>query len=222
MVSYFPAVCIDNFFNDPDYVLDLAKNSAYEKIQANYPGSRSNFIHELDPVLFDTICSKIFSVFYSHKIPPEITWSVQMTFQRIDPFPNQELYYPDGWVHADDVPMAGVIYLNKNDINAGTSLYTPKTFLTSPKNGDIKEAFYSGQLTDVDVYNKAIEENNLNFEETVSFKSKFNRLVMYDGYHMHGAKNLLRLSEPRYTIVFFVMMANAPHFPLQSVRLHKI
>lgn len=222
MVAYFPAVCVDNFFNDPDYVTNLAKTTKYIHFAPNYPGGRSQPLHELDPFLFHSTCHKIFSIFYGNKIPENLTWSVEMMFHKIEPTTNQDYIYPDGWVHADDYPLAGVIYLNKNEIDAGTALYEPKTLTSSPKNGDIKEAFYSGKLNDINLYNRAVEENNYNFEETVSFKSKFNRLVMYDGYHMHAAKNLMRLTEPRYTIVFFAHKVNAPYFPLQNIRLHKI
>jgi hypothetical protein len=220
MSPFFPAICIDNFFNDPDGVVDFAKSIEYPKSQKNYPGVRSAPLHQINRDIFDSVCKKLFGMFYGPTIPDEIHWNVEMSFQRVDPFPNQELYYPDGWVHEDGKQLAGVIYLNKNDINAGTSLFVPKnTQQIAPKNNNVKEAFYEGLVTDPQVYNRAVEESNGDYEETVSFKSRFNRLVAYDGRHLHAAKNLMRLSEPRYTIVFFVHALYAPYFPAQAVRV---
>jgi hypothetical protein len=222
MVAYFPAVCVDNFFNDPDYVLNLAKNANYSVAKKNYPGVRSEHLQIINECFFHTVCNKLLSIYYGPIIPKDITWNFEMAFQKITPFENQEYLYPDGWIHADDCPLAGVIYLNNSNVDAGTSLYDPKIPLTTTKNKNIKETFYSSGDVPIDVYNSAVIENNSQFIESISFKNKFNRLVMYEGFQFHAAKNIMKMSEPRYTIVFFAHIISAPYFPIQNIRLHAI
>ena len=53
----FPTLVVDDFLDDPDYVLCLATNAEYDDPgYTNYPGVASkNKIHELDQELFNTI-----------------------------------------------------------------------------------------------------------------------------------------------------------------------
>ena len=218
---YFPVTCVDNFYTDPEYVARIAREADYTEIHKNWPGYRTKFLHITHPKLFDTTCKKIFSLFYSTEDLGQISWNVEMSFQKIVPIEHQNNLYPDGWVHYDTEKfVAGVIYLYEDtELNTGTSIYTPKNPIET-EYGNIKtrDEFHTNTITDFNLYNKIVQENNEKFEETVTVKNKFNRLIMYDGSHYHAAKNINRLEQPRYTIVFFVNKLLASRFPIPQAR----
>ena len=53
-MNFFPTTIVDNFFEHPDYVLDLAKNADYTPISnTSFKGQTSKLkVHELDYDLF--------------------------------------------------------------------------------------------------------------------------------------------------------------------------
>lgn len=222
---YFPIICVDNFFSDPDYVFKLAEEAEYNKsIDNRWPGARSNYLHSIHPMLFELTFRKIISLFYSYEETLDTVWNVDMTFQKIIPLENQNSFYPDGWVHSDNNNIfAGLIYLSKDsEINTGTSIYTARSPVATPINHKIKEQLYSGTLTDIDLYNRGVKENNDQFEETITVKNKFNRLIMYDAANFHAAKNIMRLTNPRYTLVFFARKFVANRFPIPQTKCFPI
>jgi len=221
---YFPLTCVDKFFIDPNYVVKFAEEAEYIKTDGGWPGYRSKPLYEIHPTLFDLTCRKIFSLFYSEQEFFDLVWNVEMSFQKIVPLDNQDNLYPDGWVHSDgDFLISGVIYLNEdNEIDTGTSIYVPYDLLKGTINYEVKRSFYSGTLTDFNLYNRSVKENNDQFEETITVKNKFNRLIMYDAKNFHAAKNIMRIKKPRYTIVFFVKKLVANRFPVPQSRCFTI
>lgn len=217
-MNYFPSTCIDSFFNDFDFVFEFAKSVEYVMQSGTYPGKRSDYLHNLNPTLFHIVCRKIFSTFYD-VAQEKISWNVSMVFQKIEPFENQNILYPHGWVHADETIAAGVVYLNKNSQGAGTALYSPKTPLTNSIHSDIKQAFFGGEEVEIDLYNRCVEENNNQFTQSVLFEDTPNRLIMYDGAQFHAAQNIMRLQEPRHTLVFFVKNVDANRLPIPNTRV---
>ena len=59
-MSLIPTSCVDDFYNDPHKVRDLALSLDYSNEDGNYPGVRSKSLHEIDPYFFDNFCKKIF------------------------------------------------------------------------------------------------------------------------------------------------------------------
>ena len=67
---YFPSLCIDNFYERPDEVRDIAESMVYKrKTQENFwPGKRTENIGEIDKSLHHETCTKILSIFYPFQL----------------------------------------------------------------------------------------------------------------------------------------------------------
>ena len=211
-MKLFPTLVVDDFLDDPDYVLDLALNAEYrDPGHTNYPGVASKKrIHEIDQKLFDSILQKIFGYYWDLYNP--VRFMVDMEFQRIDN-PGQ------GIIHVDTeygALCAGVIYLNKNiEKDTGTSFYK----LIDPDYKVKKEEFlepiaryHAGEhVEDLD----KICANHYNmFEETMRVQNQYNRLVTYAADVWHTATSYG--DQTRYTLRFFVNKLESEHqdFPL--------
>ena len=53
----FPVTIVDNFFEDPDYIVKYAKSLKYEDLDI-LPGSRTDALHNIDQEFFNWITSK--------------------------------------------------------------------------------------------------------------------------------------------------------------------
>ena len=131
-MKLFPTLVVDDFLEDPDYVLCLATNAEYnDPSHTNYPGVTSKSkIYELDQELFDTILQKIFGYYWDLRNP--VNFNVEMDFQKIES-------NGQGIIHLDTTfgaLGAGVIYLNQDiDRDTGTSFYKLKddSYKISPR-----------------------------------------------------------------------------------------
>ena len=66
-MKFFPITIVDNFFERPDEVLDMAMNVEYNEPQrTNYPGVTSKKISELNPSLFQWTMEKVVSLSLIH------------------------------------------------------------------------------------------------------------------------------------------------------------
>ena len=106
----FPTLVVDDFLEDPDYVLCLATNAEYnDPDYTNYPGVTSKKkLYELDQELFDTILEKIFGYYWDFR--NRVNYIVDMEFQKIDSNDNQGVIHLDTTFGALG---ASVIYLNQ-------------------------------------------------------------------------------------------------------------
>lgn len=203
-MNIFPAICIDNFYSDPDRVREFALSlDYYSDPNGNWPGKRTEELFFIDQDFHNLFCKKIFSIFYDiNKI--NVRGSVKTMFQIIEPYHIDPLSPKNqGWIHYDiDSLFAGVIYLNKNSMyNNGTSLYQ---LIDKDKidTGNTKEQYYS-QKQDLN-YNEKIIKHNSGFIETVKYNNVYNRFICFDSNVAHGANNFFNEKEPRLTQVFFV------------------
>lgn len=216
---FFPSLCIDNFYDDPYSVVEYAKTLKYYGHRGNYPGERSDSIHELNPDLFNLTCMRLLSLFYNFD-NESLEWNISMYFQRIYPYSeNENDLLNTGWCHLDDESVfAGVIYLNEfTNINAGTVLAKPKDYcLGDDYDYSFRNDLYSGKNIDLSSYREEIKKHNDKFETTLEFKNVFNRAILYDGSYLHRAKNFyIDGSNPRLTIVFFVNKLKALSTPIE-------
>jgi len=67
----YPNLIVDNFFEDPDSIVDLSENIEYTpSSDGRWPGFRSNYLHRIYPRLFDFIYRlkkedlKLFTMFF--------------------------------------------------------------------------------------------------------------------------------------------------------------
>ena len=199
-------MCVDNFYDDPDYVREYALSLNYQETPGNYPGSRTDFLHVINPNFFNYFCDKLFSLYYDFN-KSNVNWIVQTGFQLVPPYgSDKNLIKNTGWIHLDSSTVfAGVIYLNPIvDINCGTSLYklkneTPPDPISA---NEIKTQFYKNKI-DLN-YDKLILEHNESFIETIKFNNVYNRMISFDSQSYHAANNFQTGTDTRLTQVFFV------------------
>ena len=78
-----PTIIYDDFFEDPDKIVEYANTLDYSENNSNYPGIRSNLLHEINPDLYSYIAHRIIKIFY----PDSKTCGFEslMGFQKINP-----------------------------------------------------------------------------------------------------------------------------------------
>jgi len=112
-------IIVDDFFDNVEDIINLSKELKYHTASENenWPGIRTESLHETHYVLFNSIINKILNYFY----------------------PNKKLHYSDSKVvfsrlkhgdqgktrfHVDDnARIAAVIYLSEGDIEGGTTVF---------------------------------------------------------------------------------------------------
>jgi hypothetical protein len=195
----FPSICVDNFFNDPRNVIKIADSCEYNK-EKTVPGTRSLPLHQTHYDFYNYFNVKILSILYPNDVKDIIYKSLSM-FQRI---PSSMKY--DGWVHKDeDRILTSIIYLSNS--TAGTSIYKPKNPFFTPDglDGEKHEYFLNYQNYKGDDLQRIKEKRNKwnnYYEETVSFKGQFNRMICFDAHEYHAA-HIHEGEEDRLTLITF-------------------
>jgi hypothetical protein len=203
-MEYFPAICLDDFYSNPDEVRNFAlKQDFYISKNGAWPGERTDKIHNIDLDFYNNFCKKLFSVFYDFG-KSTVRWKVDTSFQKISAFSSDKNSIKNkGWIHWDkDQLFAGIIFLEPDaDLNSGTSLFN----LINPEsldNTDVKNKFYKSGLDDA--YDNQLSTHNNSFVETIRFNNLYNRAIMFDGTVPHGVNSFWTGKEFRLTQVFFV------------------
>lgn len=196
----WPNLCVDNFFQEPDKVVEFANSLEFVKEESNYPGKRTKFMHLLNFEFFQFSTFKIVSLLYPNECR-NLKWIARQTFQKVP----ANLKY-DGWVHTDEnYEFTCIIYLSKF-LNCGTSIYHSKNSYAYIKNSQEKEDYFKhdglGKNLKIE---KAYKENNDSFEETIKFNSRYNRLILFDGssYHSSNIFKHENNKEERLTLITF-------------------
>lgn len=212
-MKYFPTLCVDDFFNDPDAVRDFALHQDYTETSNTYPGSRTIDLSILNPALFDQFCRKLTTLINSDS--EFIDFKISVKFQKIGRVSSNPALNV-GWIHRDDENiLAGIVYLNpKPNIKSGTSLYVLKDGEPEfvQEYNEIKKSFYGNTLLNEQHAVQALEKHNSRFIETARFNNVYNRLVCYDASVFHKANSYN--NDERLTLVFFVSEYSAHSIPL--------
>lgn len=192
----FPLTVLDNFFDKPDQLRELALNLSYSRSPDNkWPGCRSADLVEIDVNLYRLLCSKIISVFADVVATPDVRWSAEANFQLI---PKGE--HSAGWVHSDlGRSLTAILYLSPNgNMENGTSLYR------------LNDLTYDQQYNQYKDFSKPAEElepyrvkNNELFTETARVGGFYNRLIMFDSAEFHSANSFHVDDDDRLTLIFF-------------------
>lgn len=218
-MQFTPVTVLDNFFDDPDKIRNWALGLDYTPDpEGRWPGIRSKALHELNSVLFQTICNKFFRLFFDPS-KERVSWSVDMRFQLIN---NK---YGSGWVHTDqhNSKITGLIYLSPNlTLSGGTSIYQEKKTVIAQEAAKeycaIKENYYKNMLN-FDIMEKNRQKHNAQYEETIRVSNVYNRLVSFDSHLFHAAQDFFGTEEDsRLTLVFFVRELYADKTPLDKFR----
>jgi hypothetical protein len=210
-----PTTIVDDFFDNPEHIRDYALSLEYTKDpEFKWPGKRSRQLYDINPNLFEFIINRALSLFYRPGIDYS-QWKAKCSFQLVDKS------YGTGWIHKDMETITGIIYLNKeNNPNAGTTIYQRKSG-HSLLNTDKKIQFFKGDI-DLETATRYRKENDEQFEETVTIKNKFNRLVMFDSGLYHGANdfedNNNQQDSDRLTLVFFIEKIDVYQHPIVRMK----
>jgi hypothetical protein len=199
----FPTVCVDNFYDDPDKVRELALSLEYTRSSGRYPGKRTQLLHEIEPIFFQKFCSKLFSLYYDYNFCT-VSWQVASSFQIIPSYGPKEDLKNMGWVHQDDGNiMAGIIYLTPDiNLDSGTSIFklVGDTYVNNPP----EKINFLQDDKDEDAYISSLQDNRKNFIETARFQNVYNRMISFDAEQYHGVNSFYTEGEPRLTQTFFV------------------
>ena len=199
----YPLVIKDNFFPDPESILESCNQFDCDSTYPNWPGLRTNCFSGINRELFLFIGNRIFTLI--HDKPPD-RYNMSMSFQKIKPYVKGNKWDKKnrGWIHKDYCLFGGVIYLNKNpDKDAGTCIYESKDGypIQDEESLSYKVLLYSGKLVDDGQYYQAYDKIADQYEETLRVPNVYNRLVLIPGDQMHGMTTIG--DKERNTIVFF-------------------
>jgi len=198
MFDFSPAICKDNFFDDPYQIKEITKNILFKK--SNYiSGYRSENIANIDQNLYEYINKKIVKTYFAGL--KDVTFSAESFFQKSEPDIN------DGWVHQDTGNLTAIIYLTIGE-TSGTSIYNLKTEYLSPdwNVGTEQKHNYFGNKENFtheqknEIQQKKLKNNSF-FDKTISFRGKFNRMICFDSRQYHASEIC---DKERLVIVSFI------------------
>ena len=197
-------VCKNNFFNNPNKVSALAQRQEYTKSD-RYPGKRTiNLLESTDEE------TKNFAVFFAKKIAREVFPGISQFVIHISFHINEQYDDADaniGWIHNDDVTLAGLVYLNSNETNfdSGTSIFLKKGAEDfSVPDFPSRKLFNTTSIV-TEEYKQDLKNNHTHFEETIRIGNTYNRLIAYDSNLWHRPNTFkVNVKEPRTTLLFFI------------------
>lgn len=210
MIRY-PIIVRDDFFEDPDSIVELANSVDYSINQDAWPGKRSAPLQEINQRFFDYFTSKVFECFGLVPSGAEI----EAMFQKITPYSQNKWDIKNrGWIHLDSansVVFGGIVYLTKNaDKDTGTSIYRPKEgfYYDNPEERKMKRKLYGGEDVTDDEYAQKYNSYNDQFEETIKVDNIYNRFFAFPNTAWHGVRTFG--TEERLTIPFFCRRVDFP------------
>jgi hypothetical protein len=201
----FPTIIDENFFDDPDRVVELANSLEYHPSEGKYPGSRSEMLADVAPEFFHHAINRWMSLYFDWVDPGiKMQWNAEAYFQRIDSFDDdKDSPYNQGWIHQDDnYVVASVVYLDKDsNSNQGTSICYPAKEYTEDQ--AIRKSFYADGIRSAE-YEAEMEKCQESFEETIIVNNQYNRLISFDSNNWHKARSFYsKDNKSRLTLVMF-------------------
>tara|TARA_B100000035_G_C20845731_1_gene485111 strand:- start:120 stop:776 length:657 start_codon:yes stop_codon:yes gene_type:complete len=178
----FPTLCADNFFTNPDKVLSIAKNCPMKETSYR-PGTRSPCLSTIDHEFYQYVNTKIIRMLY----PTETNFGYNAFTHFQSTYPDDKVL--DGWVHTDsDFMLTAIVYLNH--CRSGTSIFTKKNDFDLPNQAGTPKHNYFANHKNVspeqyEEVKQIREQVNSQFEEAISIKGKFNRVLCFDGSSYH-------------------------------------
>jgi len=173
---------VDNFFENPHEIRQIALNLLAEKYSCilnnstkNYPGIRCtvpNYVNEY-------IINFLKETFVKNILNFSCSFHITSNIHRL------------GLIHQDGIEYAGLIYLNENPPkNSGTLLCNPIADVSHSVIYSKQNRFHIASTTHnvkiITEFADYKEQFNKNFEVEVELTNKFNRLVLYEGTRLHA------------------------------------
>lgn len=195
-----PLTILDNFYETPSLVRNFALRQTFSKDRTvDHPGTRTDFISELDKELFNVFVLKILNLFFDTN-KDNVSYTINSFFQMI---PES---FEEGWTHNDgNVSMAGIVYLTPDaPLNGGTLICKEKEPGTL-YDYQMRNDFYNQKDIDLNLYRKFRDAHNNKFDTTIEISNVYNRLVIYDGRDFHREHKFFgnNIQNNRLTQVFF-------------------
>jgi len=193
----YPLICLDNFFNNTDNVLEFANSLQYnESVNGKWPGKRSTPIHDADKIFFNSFGLKVLNILYP--CVRDIYFNCDLYFQKIS-----KNYLNEGWIHQDfESDFTVIVYLSKHK-NCGTSFFdSKKTFAEAINEEEKRKSYVNKEFIKNDQF---LKQNNEQFFETINISSKFNRIIIFKGAYHHAAQKFYEenVTEERLTLIGF-------------------
>ena len=194
----WPTFCIDDFFINPEAIINYSKKLKFYKSEGNYPGERTDSLHKVDYDFFLNTTRKIIVSLYPNEID-NLNWTATQYFQKIKTkdFPNQ------GFIHQDlEKEFTSIVYLT-DDLSSGTCIYKrikePIPEISSIR----KKGYLDLKKQKTKKFKDELKFHNSHFKKTIEFKSIKNRMIIFDGSADHGVENFGKNSEERLTLITF-------------------
>lgn len=213
--EFFPVTIADNFYDDPDAVREFALSLEYRAAEnGDWPGKRTRPLAVIDKKLSEYCISRFLSLYFDLSISQLDGWEADTCFQLIEPFDKDKNSIKNkAWVHPDLCMLAGLVYLTPGaDLDAGTSIYQlkPGAVPDWSKTSERSKLHLTGKI-DNEYKNAFIKHSNC-FDETVTTKNVYNRVIGYDGCAFHSATNH-NAGKPRLTQTFFLYNLKIKSWP---------
>ena len=212
-----PTLIIDDFFSDPDKILEFEKTIKYDhSTDGRWPGVRTAPLVSVDPEFNSYFCERLLRNFYTDLNQTE--FEMHVGFQKINPMHEDQYHIKNrGWIHYDlSSHFGGIVYLNKNpEKDTGTNLYKETTgyYYARPECLEVKERFYRGESVSDDEYAQAFNALHESFELSVKVEPVYNRLLCFNNTVAHGVETYGK-SQTRLTLAFFGRVAGQVNPPL--------
>ena len=213
--EWFPLVVADNFYDDPNTVREFALSLDYKPADVgDWPGKRTANLATIDKNFHYYCVNRFLSLYFDLSIAESKGIQAESYFQLIEPFDKDKHNIKNkAWVHADFLPIAGVVYLTPGaDPNSGTSLYELKPGAEPDwkQTAQRSKLHLTGKIDNE--YKTAFIKHSNCFNETVATKNIYNRAIGYDGAAFHCASNH-HAGKPRLTQTFFIYNMEIKSYP---------
>ena len=198
-------VCRNNYFNNPNVVVELSKKVEYSRAEI-YPGIRSGNLLASDiPIVKD------FAIWFANQLGVDVFPGITNYETAIYFHINKSIDDPEvnqGWIHKDYGILAGLVYLTEQEsnFNSGTSIFNSNSDVVD----DLSEYMYAWRefnitKTPTDKIKEGFRLNNSQFTETIRIGNQYNRLIAYDSKLSHRPNSFsTSTAQPRLTLLFFI------------------
>ena len=223
---YFPITIVDNFFDNFDYVLKLAKSLPYTPRERYYvhnntwnknytmPALVTQPLHETQPDYFRYSTEKILSLFYNRFQIRDVEYQCLTKFEKISPYGVE--YNKNGFIHSDDDNMLSCLFYVQGEEDEGTSFFKFKKSPTPDmiRYVDIRYKLEKGEKVDPRLYNQMLAEHNSSYELSMKIPFRPNRAVIFDSSNFHASDGYGSTDKNRIIQTFFFSDIKAGSFPI--------
>ena len=184
---------IENVFKSPDDIREFGLTVKYRENENRYLGKRSDLLEQIAPQIPHTIACSVLGTFYNYEEYRNLNIKTFSFFYLI-----QKDECKEGAIHQDKHDIIANVYLSKNSIENGTSIFKQNREFLFSGDTDWENLYSNNHYSE-----KEVRERNSQFTEIINFKHLYNSMSVSSGYSWHKG-NVNNLQEDRLTIVSFI------------------